>query len=295
MASNTTSSNAPRGFPWRARAPFEVAKTRRLRQTQMRRQENALLTILLVALVISAVFMIANWRNGGGTKTVDCAAFPEYCVPLAGGSETFPSLEAPSSRTLDVASEAAPGVVRYVDQNNIPTLGDPAAPVHFVMVSDFACSHCQDYHRTDVPGAISELVLKGKATFGLVMVTGTGRQYSELASQAALCAGEQGAFWEMSEEFFRLAASQSVTQAFSLSQIRDSAKSMGLNSQSLVECVSSNRYSEFLRDYQVFASDYGVTGTPTILASFGDTGEWRVVPRDFGSLQSLADSASAAQ
>ncbi len=293
MSANSTRTTHQRGLPWRARTPYEVGKTRRQRQTQQRQQENALFGVLIVTLVIGAVFIIANWRNAGGTKAVSCDAFPEYCVPLAGGSQAFPALESASSRTLDAPSEAVPGVARYVDQNNIVTLGDPNAPLHLVMVSDYACPHCQDYHSTELPGIINQLVLTGKATFGMVLTTNTGSVYSEMASQAALCAGEQGSFWEMSEELFRLASSQGVTQAFSLQQIRASAKDMGLDSQSLIDCISSNRYSEFLRDYQVFASDNGVTGTPTILASYGNSNQWTIVPRDLGSLQSIADSANA--
>ena len=283
-------------MPWRARMAFSVGKTRRQRQTQQRQQTNAVLGILVATLVISAVFVIANWRNGGATKAVSCEEFPEFCVPLAGGSETFSSLEAAASRPLDAESlntEAAPGVVRYVDQNNIVTIGDPDAPVHFVMVSDYACPHCQDYHSTEVPHIIDELVLTGKATFGIALTTGTGRVYSEIASQAALCAGESGAYWEMSEELFRLARSQGVNQAFSLSQIRESAGDMGLNGERIVDCVTSSRYSEALRDYQFFAADNGVTATPTILASFGDTNEWRIVSRDLGTLQNMADAANA--
>jgi protein-disulfide isomerase len=270
---------------------YPVGKTRRQRQQQWRQQTNALIMVLAAAAVAALFFVIANWQQGGSTKAVSCASFPEFCVPLAGGSTEVPALEAPGSRTLDAESTAAPGVVRGVDANGFPTIGNPDAPVHFVTVSDYACPHCQDYHDTDLKRFIEDYVLTGQATFGFVLTTGTGQFYSETASQAALCAGEQGAFWEMSDEMFRLARSQQLASAFSLSQIRDSANAMGLNGQAIVECVSSNRYASFLRQYRVFANDHGVTGTPTTLVSYGDTNRWTIVQRDYNTLKQLTEAA----
>ena len=247
--------------------------------------------VVIATLVIGLVFVLANWSNAGASKDVSCAVFPQYCVPLAGASADYPQLEAATSRTLDGEVTAAPSVERYVDTNGIATLGNPNAPVHFVMVSDFACPHCQDYHSSDAPRFIKDYVLTGQATFGLVMVTGTGGQYSEIASQAALCAGEQGAFWEMSEELFRLASSMGAVNGFSLSQITKSAKDMGLNSSTLLECVSSNRYANLMRSYSTLATDNGVTGTPSILASYGDTNQWSMVSRDYTSLSQLTNAA----
>lgn len=278
-------------WPLRPRVSYLVGKTRRQRQQQWRQQTNALIAVLAVTVLASIVFIAANWQQSGAAKAVSCATFPEFCVPLAGDSADAPAFEAPGSRTLDAEITAAPGVVRSIDANDIPTIGNPDAPVHFVTVSDYACPHCQDYHDTDLQRFIKDYVLTGRATFGLVLTTGTGQFYSETASQAALCAGEQGAFWEMSDEMYRLASSKQLATAFSLSQIRDSAEAMGLDSKALVECVSSNRYAPFLRQYRVFANDHGVTGTPTTLVSYGDSNRWTIVQRDYNTLKQLTEAA----
>lgn len=294
MTSQSTRKDGPsrRSFwPLPARVVYPTGKTRRQRQEQWRQQTRVLLIVLVATIMASIAFIIANWQQGGSTKTVSCASFPEFCVPLAGGSADAPALEAPGSRRLDAETTAAPGVVRGVDVNGLPTIGDPNAPIHFVTVSDYACPHCQDYHDTDLKRFIEDYVLTGQATFGLALTTGTGQFYSETASQAALCAGEQGAFWEMSEEMFRLARSKQLATAFSLSQIRDSANAMGLDGKTLIECVSSNRYAPFLRQYRVFANDHGVTGTPTTLVSYGDSNRWTIVQRDYNTLKQLTEAA----
>ncbi len=278
-------------LPWGARAVFRPGKTRRQRQEQWRQQTTILGVILAVSVVASAVFIIANWQQVDGIKTVSCVAFPQFCVPLAGGSTTMPALEASGARQIDAESSGVPGVVRGVDANGIPTIGDPSAPIHVVTVSDYACPHCQDYHDTDVPRFIEDYVLTGQATFGFVLTTGTGQFYSETASQAALCAGEQGAFWEMSAEMFRLARTRQLASAFSLDQIRDSAKEMGLDGDKLIECVASNRYASSLRQFRTFATDNGVNATPTVLVSYGDANRWTIVRRDYETLKQLTEAA----
>ncbi len=278
-------------LPWGARAVFRPGKTRRQRQEQWRQQTTILGVILAVSVVASAVFIIANWQQVDEIKTVSCAAFPQFCVPLAGGSTAMPALEASGARQIDAESSGVPGVVRGVDANGIPTIGDPSAPIHVVTVSDYACPHCQDYHDTDVPRFIEDYVLTGQATFGFVLTTGTGQFYSETASQAALCAGEQGAFWEMSAEMFRLARTRQLASAFSLDQIRDSAKEMGLDGDTLIECVASNRYASSLRQFRTFATDNGVNATPTVLVSYGDANRWTIVRRDYETLKQLTEAA----
>jgi protein-disulfide isomerase len=279
---------------WQVRAKYRVAKSPKQRRVQYQQQTSVLMLAVLVTVVVAGVIVILNWRNAGATKTVSCAAYPQYCVPLAGGSPDEKSLEAPGDRTLDEASHGVDGVVRYVSADDVVTIGDPNAPVHFRVVSDFACSHCNDYHDTDLTRFIRDYVLAGKATFGVIMTTGTGQQYSEIASQAALCAGEQGAFWEMNDELYRLARSQGA-QSFTIPQMKQSAQTMGLDGNKLVNCISSSRYQLFLNDYRVMANDAGVTGTPTVLVSYGDSGQWSAInDRSYNGLKLLTDQANAA-
>jgi hypothetical protein len=62
-----------------------------------------------------------------------------------------------------------------------------------------------------------------------------------------------------------------------------------------VNCISSSRYQIFLNDYRVMANDAGVTGTPTVLVSYGDSGQWSIVnDRSYNGLKLLTDQANAA-
>ncbi|MBN2304869.1 MAG: thioredoxin domain-containing protein [Anaerolineae bacterium] len=299
MTTQTEPSTDRRSLiPWRKRAEFRPGKTRRQRQTQYRNQINALLIVLLVAIVGGGVYTLINYREAGSTKTVSCDAFPEYCLPLAGGAggEDYANLEAPGSRELDAESEGVAGVVRGINPiHGFAELGDPAAPIHFVTVSDFACSHCQDFHMGDLKRFIKDYVLSGQATFGFVMGSGTGGAYSQLANQAALCAGEQGAFWEISSEFFRQANAGSVTQKFTIDGFRNTAEEMGLDGEQLINCIASGKYQNLINSYLTFGIDNGVTGTPTVLVSYGGSDSWSKVNRTYDSLKALTEAANAAE
>jgi protein-disulfide isomerase len=298
MATKTEKPNEPgRQFPWRSRASFTVGKTRGQRKQQYRQQVNVLLVVVIATVVIAGLVMNANWQGSGSTKSLSCATYPQYCVPFAGGAAgsdpAIATSEAPASRTLDESSQGAAGVVRGFTSNDFPFIGDPNAPIHILVVADYSCSHCNDYHTSDLERILHDFVLTGNATLESVLTTGTGAQYSETATQAALCAGEQGAFWELSDELYRLSRSMGVQSAYSLTQIRQSAQDMGLDGDKLVSCVASNRYANFLTNFQNFANDHGVTGTPTVLVSYGTSDQWTAVNRDYNSLKQLIDAANA--
>lgn len=282
---------------WRKRATYTPGKTRRHREKQLRDQITLLWATVLISLIGGLLFVYLNWMQAGSAKAVSCEEYPQFCVPLVGGGtldhdRTPP--ESDESRSLDGETVIPEKVVRGITNTwNMPFIGDPNAPIHFVVLEDFACSHCQEFHRNDLERFIKDYVLTGKATVQTDLLTGTGRSFSETATQAALCAGEQGAFWEMSDELFRLGSAMSYTNAFSASQILQSADDMGLDQDAMRRCINSGVYRPAITEYRIFAQDNGVTGTPTVLVSYGND-QWLPVPsRSYESLRSLTDKAWA--
>ena len=86
---------------------------------------------------------------------------------------------------------------------------------------------------------------------------------SEVATQAAFCAGAQGKFWEFhhmlyrrQELWHRLAAPLERLGAF--------AKDLGLNATALKNCVESGRMQDLVKADKAYGQQLQVHSTPTL-------------------------------
>ena len=264
--------------------------SRRQRRAQFRQQMIVLAITLGITTIAAGTLIALNWWGAGSTQTISCEDYPLYCVPFAGGlpEDQFEPNEAAEVRSLDAESTAAEGVIRGY-QDGFPLLGNPDAPIQFVLASNFTCGHCQSFHKYILPQFIEDYVLTGKASFQIAMLSVVGGDYTRTANQAAFCAGEQGAIWEMIDELFRLGNAYSPSKAFDPQQIRSSASNMGLDAESLESCIRSGRYEELLDLHNTFRNDQGIGSTPTILYKIGNTGPWgKLVGGDECTYENLA-------
>jgi protein-disulfide isomerase len=235
----------------------------------------------------------AQMDGAAGPVTVACERFPLYCVPLIGGGEEdspLAEVETADSRTLDMDSQGEPGVARGVMPDGSLFIGDPDAPIHFKVFEDFSCPHCQNYH-PDLTRFVETYVVSGQATLELDLLAFVAQPYSTDAAYAALCAGEQGAFWEFQSMLFETGAEQGARVAFTLPALNTAAQDMGLDGSEFADCLQSEKYAPVMTAYGLLANDLGVTGTPTVLVSYGDSGEWTAISREYDNLAQLTDDA----
>jgi len=233
-----------------------------------------------------------------------CALYPAYCVPLVGAPSDstvslpgFEVFESAAARTLPADSTAlepvaAPGVVRGVTAEGLPFLGDPAAPIRFRLAQNFTCSHCQDFHETDLARFITDDVLTGRAVLEIDLMAFGAEPYSTYAATAALCAGEQGAFWEVQDALFDLAREYPPSTGFDVPHIRDAAAAIGLDGDALAECVIVERTADLLDQHETTAFESGVTATPTVLMWVTADGQWEKVNRAYDNLAALTEAAA---
>ncbi|HLO17360.1 MAG TPA: thioredoxin domain-containing protein, partial [Anaerolineales bacterium] len=83
------------------------------------------------------------------------------------------------------------------------SLGDASAPATIDVFEDFQCPACQFFTQSVEPLVIQNLVSTGKAHYvfhNYPFIDGNGASNggeSDQAANAAMCANEQGKFWEM--------------------------------------------------------------------------------------------------
>lgn len=82
------------------------------------------------------------------------------------------------------------------------------------------------------------------------------------ASEASLCAGDQGKFWEMHDRLF---ANQT---ALSPDDLLKHAESVGLDMAKFKECLDSGKFADEIKKDMAEAQKAGITGTPAFLLGF---------------------------
>lgn len=142
-----------------------------------------------------------------------------------------------------------------------PAEGNPQAKVTILEFSDYLCPYCARFSVLTLPKIEENYVKAGKVRliFRHLPVHG---EPSTRAAEAALCAHEQGQFWEYHARLFAISLNESGT-ALSSERLRAVARELGLDGERFNLCLSSHRYGQAIQGDIAEAKRLGVTGTPT--------------------------------
>ncbi len=163
--------------------------------------------------------------------------------------------DAPVAEDIDTRYE---GLASSTTDKNYPILGDPDAPVRVVEFSSFSCPGCAQFHE-DVFPTILDFVQGGDVSFTYVPLQTGSVPNAEGAAMAALCAGEQGKFWEMHDTLFDWHVTFANT-AFSGNRLKAGIEALGLDGGTFDACFGS----QSVRDVLDSALGEGVNLTPTV-------------------------------
>lgn len=138
-----------------------------------------------------------------------------------------------------------------------PAKGDPNAPVVMIELSDYACHNCRDFVLNTEPLLEQEYVDTGQVRY--VSHVFALWPESQPAAAAALCANEQGKYWEFHKQAFLNFEQGSfpTTEA-----VLNWGQQIGLDSAAFKTCVDSGRYTYDVQVSALEGNRAGVTGTP---------------------------------
>lgn len=153
-----------------------------------------------------------------------------------------------------------------IDLSGAPALGKNDAPLTLVEFTDYQCPFCSRHYRDTFPKIVADYVDTGKVRyilreFPLVSIHSAASK----ASEAALCAGEQGKYWAMHQKIFE---NQRQIQPDNL---KAHGESIGLDTAKLAECLDSGKFAERVRNDTSMGQKFGVRGTPSFF--LGKTGD----------------------
>jgi protein-disulfide isomerase len=186
---------------------------------------------------------IASIQNGESIATA-----PE--APPANESPLEPPRVAPTPAAIPLNDAAG-------------SLGDPDAPVTIVEYTDYQCPFCQRHVQETMPTILSEMIDTGRVHYVLKdLPLDSLHPEARAAAQAARCAGEQDAFWEMHDVLFESQQSwagrgEAVSEIFA-----SLAEELNLDEAALKTCLEEGRYIDVVQANIDEASALGANATP---------------------------------
>lgn len=194
--------------------------------------------ITTVVLVVLLAFLV--FRN------------PAVPTGATGGTVADPSPEAPTP-SLDVES--------LIDDDAV--LGDEDAPVTIIEWSDYQCPFCKRFHDQTWNLLKSQYIDTGKVKFVYRDFPLSFHVNAQKSAEAAECAGEQGKYWEMHDAIFT--QSQADGTGISPADLKNIAKSVGLDSSKFDSCLDSGEMAAEVQKDMSEGAASGVQGTPGFL------------------------------
>lgn len=140
-------------------------------------------------------------------------------------------------------------------------LGAASAETVVIQFVDFSCSVCGRFARSSFPVLRDEYVNTGLVRWVIVpFVLGSFRN-SEPALRAAVCAGEQGRFWEYHDRLFSHQAWQAARDP--AAALAAYARELGADERLFAECYAAAQTRRRVRSAGLAAANRKVNATPT--------------------------------
>ena len=178
----------------------------------------------------------------------------------------------PAAAPGQAAAGAAPPAITSLSVDGLPVKGNKNAQVTLVEFTDYQCPFCGRHVRDTWPQIEKDYIAKGKVRFVVrEFPLESLHKNAFKAAEAALCAGEQGKYFEMHDRLF---ANQN---ALATEQLPEHATAIGLNAPKFKECMDSGKYSAQVRKDLAEGTKLGVTGTPTFFVGLTDPKDSKTV------------------
>ena len=134
-----------------------------------------------------------------------------------------------------------------------------------VMISDFQCPYCKQWHDQSMAEFQREFITPGKVRFAYLHLPLTSiHPHAQAQAEASMCAGVQGKFWPFAEALFR---SQAVVKGMNSPTplFTRFAAQLGLDRAAFDACLTSPVIKQLVANDVAQANTAGVQSTPTFL------------------------------
>ena len=187
----------------------------------------------------------AVWAFGTTGRTVQ--------ISQTANQSSGPVVEAP------VITEE-PQFVRYdVSSPDAYAFGPQDAPITIVEFGDFQCPYCRRWHAEVYEPLLASYPGQIRIVYRHLPLTSIHPDAFS-AAEAAMCAGEQDAFWQYHEKLFS-------SEALGSEVYTQYAQELGLDTTAFEACMTDHKYQEAIQKDSDFALDLGIRSTPTFFVN----------------------------
>jgi protein-disulfide isomerase len=244
-------SPAASGRPSPSRAAREsAAAARAAEQSRRARERRVRLTAIIVVVALVVVGGVVAWWN----SRPDAQASTPAGVSQPGGP---------------IVLGAAPGS------------GTPVVDVW----EDFQCPYCKQFEQAGGK-LLTSYAQQKKITVRYHLASFLGPE-SQRAANAAACASDAGRFPAYHAVLYANQPREG-TGGYTVDQLRQLGRSVGLTSQTFTQCVEGNTYGEWVRAVQHSFDTSGLHGTPSVLLNGTLLSAEQMTPDGFAAVMAQA-------
>lgn len=174
---------------------------------------------------------------------------------IAGGDGFGSSSGSKANNVLDNFCEANP--LNCIEE------GSPDAPVTLIEVSDYGCGACRDFNLRTAPALKAQYVETGQLRWVAVpfAITGQSGMLTLPSAISAMCAGEQGRFYDYHESLFELQGSPEFNTDAGFTRL---ASELEMDAEEFSGCLADNNYNDVIVRNAQAARAARLAKTPTI-------------------------------
>lgn len=162
--------------------------------------------------------------------------------------------------TGEIGAVLPDGVSNGITPEGMPYAGALDNPVRIVLYEDYGCHNCKAFYENFEGELIDQYVANGSVTLQVHPVAFVNNQ-SLPGAEAALCALEQGKFWEYRHLLF---LNQGINP-FTRDNLVAFAQTAGLDQAAFTGCYDQGKYANQVKTNTSDAQNSGVQGTPSFL------------------------------
>jgi protein-disulfide isomerase len=172
------------------------------------------------------------------------------------GEQAQQSAAQPAGPVAEAPAAEQPQFVRYdIPDEGYPSIGPADAPITIVEFSDYQCPFCRRWHEEVYEPLLSAYPGQIRMVYRHLPLTSIHPD-AFAAAEAAMCAGDQEAYWPFHEKLF---SADSLTMQTFLQY----AQELSLNMQDFQACMEAGKFKETIQADSDFAVNLGVRSTPT--------------------------------